>query len=384
MYYLRETQPADLDTLLKLARMVHFINLPADKDIIGEKIDRSRACFLAAATGKMPDLSSVADGSAVKGSPIYMFSVVDSESQTCHGTSMIIARMGRPGNPNLSFEVSTKHFFSKDLGQGTSHLVLKLHLDETGPSEIGGLILAPSMRRHRDRLGKQLSLVRFHFMGMHPDLVSERVIAELMPPLTSDGRSVFWEALGRRFINLSYVEADLFCQHSREFMVSLLPREEIYATLLPPEARQVIGQVGPDTKPARKMLEDIGFQFKNKVDPFDGGPHIEARVEDVTLVKSTRAGIFAGCCSASQAKRRGFVSVLHEDGQFRAVHTAYAETESGGRAIKLPREAAEVMLLEAGMPIGVTPFDLHGKTEKPAMAAAKVSTTKRKRSKASV
>jgi arginine N-succinyltransferase len=384
MFFLRESQLGDLDTLLKLARMVHFINLPADRDILSEKIDRSRACFLAAATGEAPEVGSAADGSAVKGSPLYMFSLVDSESGTCHGTSMIIARMGSPGNPNLSFEVSTKHFFSKDLGQGTSHLVLRLHLDETGPSEIGGLILAPSMRRHAERLGKQLSLVRFNFMGMRPDLVSERVIAELMPPLTADGRSVFWEALGRRFINLSYIEADMFCQHSREFMVNLLPREEIYATLLPPEARQVIGQVGPDTKPARKMLEDIGFEFKNKVDPFDGGPHIEARVKDISLVRATEAGIYAGACASSQAKKRGFVSVLHEDGQFRAAYTGFGETESGGRAIRVPREVAEVLMLEAGMPVGVTESDLHGKPEKRGAASEKKVSGTRKRSRASV
>ncbi|MBL8745273.1 MAG: arginine N-succinyltransferase [Phycisphaerae bacterium] len=362
MFFLRETNPADLDTLYKLARMVHFINLPADKELIGEKIARSRACFLAAATGEEVRFDTSHDGSAVKGSPIYMFSIVDSETQTCHGTAMIIARMGYPGNPNLSFEVSTKHFFSKDLGQGTSHLVLKLHLDETSPTEIGGLILAPSMRKHPERLGKQLSLIRFHFMGMNPHLFSDRVIAEMIPPMSADGRSVFWDALGRRFINLSYAEADLFCQHSREFMVSLLPREEIYATLLPPEARQVIGQVGPDTKPARKMLEDIGFRFKDRVDPFDGGPHIEAKLDDITLVKSTQPDLFAGPCPASQCKRHGFVSVLHEDGKFRAVHTPYTALESGSRAIKLPKEAMQTLMLEAGMPIGVTPLNLHGKS----------------------
>lgn len=361
MYFLRETQPADLDTLSKLARMVHFINLPADREVIGEKIARSKASFLAAATGHKPRFDSSHDGSAVRGSPIYMFSLIDSDTQTCHGTAMIIARMGQPGNPNLSFDVSTKHFFSKDLGQGTSHTVLKLHLDESGPSEVGGLILTPNMRRHPERLGKQLSLVRFHFMGMYPRLFADRVIAEMMAPVTADGRSVFWDALGRRFINLSYTEADLFCQHSREFMVSLLPREEIYATLLPPEARQVIGQVGPDTRPAKKMLEDIGFKYRNRVDPFDGGPHIEALVKDITIVQATQPDIFAGPCSPTQARRKGFVSVLHEDGQFRAAYTGYAETESGGRAIRIPKEAAAILMLEAGMPIGVTPLDLSGK-----------------------
>ena len=54
-------------------------------------------------------------------------------------------------------------------------------------------------------------------------------------------------------------EADKFCQYSREFMTSLLPRDEIFLTLLPPEARALIGQVGTDTAPARRMLEELGF-----------------------------------------------------------------------------------------------------------------------------
>lgn len=363
MYYLRQTHPDDLDNLVKLAKMVHFINLPADREIIAEKIARSRASFAAAVTGTRPRFEASRDGSAVKDSPIYMFSICDSETQTCHGTSMIVARMGTPGAPNLSFQVSTRHFFSKDLGQGTSHTLLRLHLDESGPTEIGGLILSPSMRKHADRLGKQLSLIRFHVMGLYPHLFSDHILAEMMAPITPDGRNKFWDALGSKFINMSYTEADMFCQHSREFMLSLLPREEIYATLLPAEARQLIAQVGPDTRPARKMLEDLGFKYPHRIDPFDGGPHLEAHVADIPFIKKSVPDIFAGYCPASGAKRRGFVSVLHEDGQFRAAHTAYAETESGGRAIRVPKETAALLRLEAGMPIGVTAFDLHARDE---------------------
>ena len=372
MYYLRQTQQEDLDTLHKLAKMVHFINLPADKEIIAQKIDRSRSSFAAAALGEKPRIDGGRDGSAAQRSPIYMFSIIDSETRTCHGTSMIIAKMGTADAPNLSFAVSTRHFFSKDLGQGTSHTLLKLFLDTSGPTEIGGLILAPSMRKHPDRLGKQLSLIRFHLMGLQPHLFSDHILAEMMAPITADGRNFFWDALGRKFINMSYTEADMFCQHSREFMLSLLPREEIYATLLPGEARKLIGQVGPDTVPARKMLEDLGFKYNHRIDPFDGGPHLEANVDDIPFIKKSLPDIFAGYCNPSQAKKKGFVSVLHEDGEFRALYTSYAETESGGRAIRLPKEAANLMMLEAGMPIGVTNFDLHGKdTHKPTSSEAR-------------
>ena len=45
MFVIRQAMPDDVPTLLKLARMVHFINLPADQDIIAAKVARSRRSF---------------------------------------------------------------------------------------------------------------------------------------------------------------------------------------------------------------------------------------------------------------------------------------------------------------------------------------------------
>src|SRR5690606_10809340 len=134
-----------------------------------------------------------------------------------------------------------REFFSKSLQTGTSHIVARLHADESGPTEIGGLILQPASRGHR--LGRFLSLVRFHLMGLHREMFADRVLAEMMAPITLDGRNMLWEYLGRRFIPLSYTEADMHCQRSREFISALLPQEDIYLSLLPPEARDVVGRV---------------------------------------------------------------------------------------------------------------------------------------------
>ncbi|MFU8829708.1 MAG: arginine N-succinyltransferase, partial [Phycisphaerales bacterium] len=287
MFLIRRCKPEDQELLFKLSKMVHFINLPADKDIISEKIRRSRASFRAAKAGV--SLNAVAgDKSAVGASPLFMFAIEDPSTQNCLGTSMCVSKMGGPGHPNLSFMIQKKHFFSEDLQSGTTHTTAKLYLDESGPSEIGGLILGPSSRRHPLKLGKQLSLIRFHYMAVHREQFADKVLAEMMAPITPDGHNTLWEYLGRRFINLPYTEADKFCQYSREFMVSLLPREEIYLSLLPPEARKLVGQVGDDTLPARKMLEDNAFKYTGRIDPFDGGPHLEAVTDEIPVVRDTR------------------------------------------------------------------------------------------------
>ncbi len=353
----------DLPTLLKLARMVYFINLPPEKDIIAEKIRRSHAAFKAAGEGKDPALHSTAAagasgaGSASAKSPLFMFCIEDAETGNCLGTSSIISQMGGPGHPNLSLQLRHREFFSRDLQQGVKHTTAQLHLDESGPTEIGGLILQPSMRGHAKKIGKQISVVRFHFMGLYRKWVSDKIIAEMMGPITPDGHNTLWEYFGRRFINLTYAEADKFCQYSREFMTSLLPREEIYLTLLPPEARALIGQVGPDTAPARRMLEELGFRNHDKVDPFDGGPQLEAATDDIPLVKKTRTLSYGGVCSAAAARGEGFVSVMHDDGDFRALHTSY---EIDGDELRLPKAAAGLLAPGSGTVMGVTPMVLGG------------------------
>jgi arginine N-succinyltransferase len=422
MFLIRRAKLDDAATLLKLAKMVHFINLPPDREIITNKILQSRAAFARAAGAPMehhpdpvpakprpgptgvkqslanrlapdiadpseelrpasshpssrkkiqkrgssvpvelapaaslpPILSNAAAGLSSAKSDVFMFILEDLETQSCLGTSQILAHMGGPGNPNLSFKLAKKQFFSQSLQFGATHIVATLHFDESGPSELGGLILQPSYRSHKAKLGRLLSMVRFHFIALHPELFSDRLIAELMAPISPDGQNLLWEYLGRRFINLTYAEADRFCQYSREFMLALLPREEIYLTLLPPEARSVIGEVGPETLPARRMLEKIGFRYKDFVDPFDGGPHLEADVTDIKLIRDTRKLTLGEPINPASANRAGIVSCMDSDGDFRAAYLDYSETSS---TLRLTREGMKILSVEPGRTIGVTPME---------------------------
>ncbi len=184
-----------------------------------------------------------------------MFVLEDTDTGNVVGTSSVISCLSSPGRPHTYLQVRKREHYSDDLQTGSVHLTLQLGTDETGPSEVGGLVLGPSYRGHAQKLGRLLSMIRFHFIGCHRDWFADRIIAEMMGPLTADSRNVFWESVGRRFINLSFAEADLFCQRSKEFMTALFPKHEIYVSLLPPEARNMIGKVGVETEPARRLLE---------------------------------------------------------------------------------------------------------------------------------
>lgn len=337
MFIIRQANVEDQATLLKLAKMVHFINLPADPDIISQKIARSRASF----SGKVKSARERE----------YMFVMEDTETGNVIGTSSVICCNSWPGKPHTFLQVRKRELYSEDLKTGQVHITLQLGTDESGPSEIGGLILGPSYRGHKQKLGAQLSMVRFHFIGLHRKSFAERIIAEMMGALTPDSRNLLWEYLGRRFINLTYPEADRFCQHSKEFITSLFPKEEIYVSLLPPEARNLIGNVGNETRGALGMLERLGFAYKGQVDPFDGGPYLEAAVAEIPLVKATKKMKLAGTTGPMTSE--AFVSHRGEHG-FRAVRTACGISAD---SVTVPEEVAATLGAKQGDSIGFTPIE---------------------------
>ena len=370
MFIIRRAKVDDADTLLKLARMVHFINLPPDKEIIVQKVIHSRNSFLKLSNAKArpepePEPKSVPGvdgmtglGASTRKSPLFVFVMEHAESGGVLGTSQTLARMGGPGDPNVSFKLEERNFFSKSLQTGTTQVVATMHLDESGPTEIGGLILQPSYRGHKKKLGRFLSLVRFHFMGLHRKTFSDNVLAEMMAPITADGDNLLWDYLGRRFVPLSYDEADRFCQYSREFITSLLPDEPLYLSLLPPQARAVVGEVGPETRPARRMLERLGFEYHKFVDPFDGGPHLHAPIDALKPVKETQRLTLGKPLDESRLVRRGITSFQQSDGDFFAVHEPFLVDRAGN--LCLSGEAMEHLHARPGDTVGVTPTDGEG------------------------
>ncbi len=271
MYILRSASIHDLEDLYELSQLMLFINLPPDKEIIKTKIESS--------------IRSFTKPSKKLWENYYLFVLEDLKSDRIIGASMIHAQHGTEDEPHYFFSVSQENKFSKSLNTGFIHGTLKLGIDTNGPTEIGGLILDPEFRKSDLRLGKQLSFIRFLYMGMHKNRFKETIHSELMPPFDNEGHAPLWEAIGRRFLNMEYPEADILSRSNKEFILNLFPADTIYMTLLPIEARNAIGKVGEETIPVKKMLESIGFKYINEVDPFDGGPHYRAKLKDIKPVK---------------------------------------------------------------------------------------------------
>jgi len=308
MFVLRSVQHKDLKDLFKLSNIMNFINLPSDEELISSKIDSSIKSF----KNPSPDFSK----------NYYIFVLEDYEAGEILGVSMIHAQHGTENEPHFYLAVGQEAKFSQTINTGFVHGTLKLGLDTNGPTEIGGLILNPDFRGHKDKLGKQLSFGRFLFMGMHPERFKPLVHSELMPPFDKQGNSPLWEAIGRRFMNMHYHEADILSRNNKEFILSLFPSENIYQTLLPMEAREAIGKVGKETEPVRKMLESIGFKYTYEVDPFDGGPHYRCPLKDIKPIKEKISGLLITNKSFDVSKARDvIISLEHPEHDFFALRT---------------------------------------------------------------
>ncbi len=327
-FVLRNAHPDDLKDLYSLATQAGLLNLPADKKVLSEKIERSVASF----NGELP-----------KSKAEYLFIVEDTEQELIVGSSLIMAKHGNEETPHTYFKLIRKNKFSENLGIGFIHQVLQFREDTDGPTEIGGLLIDRAFRGRPEKLGRQISMVRFLYMGMYPGEFEKKVLCELTPPLGDGGRSEFWEALGRRFTGLPYQEADLLSQQNREFISSLFPEEDIYLALLDTKARLALGRVGEETLPAQHLLESIGFKYLNEVDPFDGGPHYGAELADISVVKNTQAASYLPNEKASFAKRA--LVGIKRDGEFRAVMTAF---EHQANQIAVPAASAKLLTAEAG------------------------------------
>lgn len=276
MLILRSVSQKDLKDLLRLSELVYFINLPPDEGIIDEKIKSSLKAF------KNPSKNLWEN--------YYLFVLEDSKTEEVLGVSMIHAQHGTDEEPHFFLKVSQEHKFSETINTGFVHGTLKLGLETNGPTEIGGLIIHPDHRGREEKLGRQMAFVRFLYMAMSPDKFKPLIHSELMPPLDKYGNSPLWEAIGRRFMNMNYQEADVLSRSNKEFILSLYPSENIYQTLLPVDARNAIGKVGKETEPIKKMLESVGFMYTHEVDPFDGGPHYRSLLKNIKVVKNKISG----------------------------------------------------------------------------------------------
>ena len=340
MLILRPIAATDLPDLLALAEQLDSMNLPRDHDFLKKRIALSERSFA-------NRLNSDETG-------IFVFVMEDLDVGKVVGTSMIIAKHGTPEAPYYWFEVSTEERSSAELDKNFSHTRLRLRSTDDGPTEIGGLILAPSYRNHPEKCGKALSVVRFAFMGMHPDYFQREVTAEMLSPFKDSGGNLLWDAFGKHFTGLDYREADHLSARNKQFIADLFPSDPVYATLFPQNVQDTIGTPNETAKAAVRILEKVGFRYLNQVDPFDGGPYYGVARDAITSVRERRELVLPGECSGIDDDLTGPLALLSAETE-RGFRATVVSLEESGMPL-VTKACREILGVTAGERVSITPL----------------------------
>lgn len=341
-FWLRDATMQDIDGICKLGLMLNTINLPGNKEELESVIALSELSF------------SLKEEDPTK--RCFLFVLVNYENRVI-GTSQIFAKHGTLHFPHMYFLVGIDERYSETLKKYFRHQTLRLMHNFDGPTEIGSLVLDKQFRLHPAKLGKPLSFVRFLFMAMNKNFFTSTIIAELLPPLGPQFESALWEAVGRKFTGLDYNEADMISRNNKEFIKSLFPTTDIYVSLLPPAAQNVIGQVGENSRGAAHLLRSIGFRYCHRVDPFDGGPHFEAQQEDISLIKEAHHGFAA--LKQDREEKLGLIGHYEPQApsgqRFKAIIAPFA-FDGKTQNIELSDMHLKALRQEPGKALSVIPF----------------------------
>ena len=125
---------------------------------------------------------------------------------------------------------------------------------------------------------KLLSRARLLFAATAPQRFVDKFFASMAGIIDANMRSPFWEALGRKFFQMDFLEAERMIEgaRNRTLIVELMPHYPVYVPLLSDDAQTAMGQVHAEAELPFSILSDEGFEPDEYIDIFDGGPILRA------------------------------------------------------------------------------------------------------------
>lgn len=312
MFVVRPAETSDIPALEALAAVatpgVH--TLPRSRKAIEGTIERSTASF--AASPGMP-----ADES-------YFF-VLEADGEIA-GTAAISATAGCSG-AFFAFRNDVIHQVSRDLGISHDVHALTLCSDLTHHSQLGSFFL-----RHRLRVGAEASLLsrsRLLFAAAAPHRFADKFFALMAGVTDANGRSPFWEALGRKFFQMDFLAAERMIEGTRNctLIVELMPHYPVYVPLLPDDAQAAMGRVHEDAELPFRILSEEGFEPDEYVDIFDSGPVLRAHKKTLRSFSASTRRLVTGCTSNDAPNRDTYLIATAREERFRALIADCPSTE---------------------------------------------------------
>ncbi|HEX8786277.1 MAG TPA: arginine N-succinyltransferase [Telluria sp.] len=339
MYVVRPVEAADagaLETLLA-ASMPGVHTLPRTRDRIAAFVERSIASF--AAHVDIPSEES------------YMFVLEDLETHELVGTAAIHASAGSNGT-YFAFRNDVIQQVSRDLNISHSVHALTLCSELTAYSQLSGFFISDSVR-DRDQAVHEaalLSRARLLYAVLAPHRFGDRFFVPLAGVTDDDGQSPFWDALGRKFFKMDFLDAErtIGGARNRTLIVELMPHYPVYVPLLPGPAQAVMGQIHPSGELAFNLLTEEGFEADEYIDIFDGGPILQAHKNALRSFSGSMVRRVA-TQAPSPGAPDALVSyaVASSERNFRAIVVSCDPAESG-ETICLPPWAQQALRVAPG------------------------------------
>ncbi|PIE42079.1 MAG: hypothetical protein CSA47_02185 [Gammaproteobacteria bacterium] len=330
MLFIRPVKHEDLDAILKMSVEVGtgMTSMPNDADTWKNRIKDSLNTF-----SQQPNIND--EG-------VYFMVAEDSQTHEVVGTTAIYVGIGTR-TPFFSYRKTLIVKYSKELEKTIETQVLNLVNDFTRSSEVGSLFLSASYRH--SSYGQFIARSRYLMMSDFPERFSDKIMAEMRGFQEQDGHAPFWQALGKKFFDLPFENADyISATKGSQFIQDLMPKYPVYVDLLPKDAQDCIGKPHAVSAKAMHMLEKEGFRYEGYLDVFDGGPTMHCRREQIQSVRDARTYTVAIADSIVDTQQRYIMSNRNID-NYRVIAQPANLDET---TVAITAESASVLGVSAG------------------------------------
>ena len=270
----RLARKADLPAMLRLA---------VSADSLVYTLPRTEAELRRAIEWSTESIARTVD---VPGDEQYLL-VLENAAGDLLGIAAIRATAGTQGT-FFCYRNDVIHHASRDLRITNNVHVLTLSSDLTGHTQL--LSFFVDSQRVTRAEAELLSRARLVLAARDRQRFSQRFFSSLAGWCDEDLASPFWDALGRRFFAMDFIDAERAVAGARNktLIVELMPHYPVYVPMLPPEARAAIGQLHDVAALPFEILEAEGFEGDLYVDIFDGGPILEAHASKLRTLAGAR------------------------------------------------------------------------------------------------
>lgn len=326
MLLARPARADDLKDILRLAKLAGpgFTSLAVGEAALTERLKKSVKSF----------------NGPNEISPDHVYMLILENDGAVVGLSSIKAQVGMR-DPFFNFRILNVAQKSKIADKRFDMDVLVLVNDYTGASEVSSLFVMQDMRG--TGAGRLISQARYMLMATDIERFAPRVISELRGHVDDEGVSPFWDAIGRKFFDMDFSEADhISAEQDNQFILDLMPKYPIYAALLPEAAQVVIGQTHPAGLGARRYLEAEGFRYDGMIDIFDGGPSVSAPRDEIRTIRESRL------VSVNGIAVDGEIDVLVSRDDFKTFACVMTKVSFYGETVNINKTALKALGLETG------------------------------------